>query len=55
MKTVTNLRVYDPHSRELKHLLNHLQNGEIIEASEMSQGTQIKVILDLPDGFEALF
>ncbi|CAF2114926.1 unnamed protein product [Rotaria magnacalcarata] len=55
MKTVTNLRVYDPHSRELKHLLNHLQNGEVIEASEMSQGTQIKVILDLPDGFEALF
>ena len=22
---------------------------------EMTQGTQIKVILDLPDGFEALF
>ncbi|CAF1261028.1 unnamed protein product [Rotaria sp. Silwood1] len=55
MKTATNLRVYDPHSRELKRLLNHLQNAEVIEASEMSQGTQIKIILDLPDGFEALF
>ena len=72
MKTVTNLRVYDPRSAEFKRLLNHLQNGEVIEASkinksfflffnslfrsgEMSQGTQIKVILDLPDGFEALF
>ncbi|CAF2967910.1 unnamed protein product [Rotaria sp. Silwood2] len=55
MKTVTNLRVYDPHSPELKRLLNHLQNAEVIEASEMSQGTQIKIILDLPDGFEALF
>lgn len=34
MKTVNNLRVYDPHSPELKHLLNHLQNAEIIEASK---------------------
>ncbi|CAF3362099.1 unnamed protein product [Rotaria socialis] len=55
MTKATNLRVYDPHSMELKRLLNHLQNGEVIEASEMSQGTQIKIILDLPDGFEALF
>ncbi|CAF0921846.1 unnamed protein product [Adineta steineri] len=55
MKTVNNLRVYDPNSSEFKRLLNHLQNGEVIEASEMSQGTQIKVIFDLPDGFEALF
>jgi hypothetical protein len=75
MKTVKNLHVYDPRSPEFKHLLNHLQNGEVIEASkinwivyscvliyffssilgEMSQGTQIKVIMDLPDGFEALF
>ncbi|CAF1436612.1 unnamed protein product, partial [Adineta ricciae] len=55
MKTVNNLRVYDPRSPEFPRLLNHLQNAEIIEASEMSQGTQIKVIFDLPDGFEALF
>lgn len=33
MKTVNNLQVYDPHSPELKRLLNHLQNAEIIEAS----------------------
>jgi hypothetical protein len=34
MKTVNNLRVYDPRSLELKRLLNNLQNGEIIEASK---------------------
>jgi len=33
MKTVNNLRVYDPRSPEFKRLLNHLQNAEIIEAS----------------------
>ena len=33
MKTVNNLRVYDPHSPIFKQLLNHLQNGEVIEAS----------------------
>lgn len=33
MQTVNNFRVYDPHSAEFKHLLNHLQNGEVIEAS----------------------
>jgi len=55
MKTVTNLRVYDPHSSELKRVFNYLQNGEVIEASEMSQGTQIKIVFDLPGGFEGLF
>ncbi len=73
MKTVNNLRVYDPRSPEFNRLLSHLQNSEVIEASkkdeisssylfpscfllgEMSQGTQIKVIFDLPDSFEALF
>ncbi|CAF0807684.1 unnamed protein product [Rotaria sordida] len=54
MKTVTNLRVYDPHSSPFKRLLNHLQNAEVIEANEMPQGTQIKIILDLPDSFRAL-
>jgi hypothetical protein len=34
MKTVNNLRVYDPHTPEFKNLLNHLQNGEVIEASK---------------------
>jgi hypothetical protein len=33
MKTVNNLRVYDPHNPEFKRLLNHLQNAEVIEAS----------------------
>lgn len=33
MKTVNNLRVYDPHSPIFKQLLKHLQNGEVIEAS----------------------
>jgi hypothetical protein len=33
MKTVNNLRVYDPHNPEFQRLLNHLQNGEVIEAS----------------------
>jgi hypothetical protein len=35
MKTVNNLRVYDPHIPQFKHLLNHLQNSEIIEASKI--------------------
>ncbi|UJR08560.1 hypothetical protein I4U23_012821 [Adineta vaga] len=39
---------------EFKYLLNHLQNGAISEASEMSQGTQIKLILQLSDGFQSL-
>jgi len=34
MKTVNNLHVYDPRTPEFKHLLNHLQNGEVIEASK---------------------
>ncbi len=36
MKTVNNLRVYDPHNSEFKRLLNHLQNGEVIEASKLN-------------------
>ncbi|CAF0803825.1 unnamed protein product [Adineta ricciae] len=54
MKTVTNSRVYNPNSVEFRSLLNHLQNGSISEASELSQGTQIKLILQLPDGLQAL-
>ncbi|CAF0980116.1 unnamed protein product [Adineta steineri] len=54
IKTVTNSHVYNPNTPEFKHLLNHLQNGKISEASEMSQGTQIKVILNLPNGFQGL-
>jgi hypothetical protein len=35
MKTVNNLRVYDPRSAQFKRLLNHLQNAEVIEASKI--------------------
>ena len=35
MKTVTNLRIYDPHSPEFKNLLKHLQFSEILEASKI--------------------
>ena len=49
MKTVTNLRVYDPHSPELKNLLNNLQNGEVIEASKKKEKKQKKVrFIQLP-------
>jgi len=69
---VTNSHVYNPHSPQFKHVLNHLQNGKISEAcmklkfvysffyfmyffaGEMAQGTQIKVILNLPNGFQGL-
>lgn len=35
MKTVNNLRVYDPNQPELKALLKHLQTSEIIDASKI--------------------
>ncbi len=35
VKTVNNLRVYDPHTPIFKHLLNHLQKSEILEASKI--------------------
>lgn len=35
MKTVNNLHVYNPRSPEFQHLLNHLQNAEVIEASKV--------------------
>ncbi|CAF1122841.1 unnamed protein product [Rotaria sordida] len=54
MKTVTNLRVYNLYSSEYTNIFNYLQYGEITEANEMSQGTQIKIILDLPNGFQGL-
>ena len=38
MQTVNNFRVYDPRSPEFKRLLNHLQNGEVIEASKNNAG-----------------
>ncbi|CAF2043121.1 unnamed protein product [Rotaria magnacalcarata] len=54
IKTITNFHVYDPNSSELKNVLKHLQHGTISEANEMSQGTQIKLLLELPNGFQGL-
>ncbi|CAF1322855.1 unnamed protein product [Rotaria sordida] len=54
MKTVNNLRVYDTHSSQFKNLFKYLQYGKITKANEMSHGTQIKILLDLPNGFQGL-
>ena len=54
MKTVSNRRIYEPRSPQFQQLRQHLQQAKIQQASEMSQGTQIKVVLDLSDGFQGL-
>ncbi|CAF3573225.1 unnamed protein product [Rotaria sp. Silwood1] len=54
IKTVTNFHIYNPHSPEFKNLLKILRYGQIFEANEMSQGTQIKVVLNLLSGFQAV-
>ena len=73
MRTVTNSQVYNPKHSIYEKLLNNLQKGKILSASEnrrnssdlwflivllfigeMSQGTQIKIIIDLANGMQGL-
>ncbi|CAF0758817.1 unnamed protein product [Didymodactylos carnosus] len=54
LKTVTNLHLYNTDSQVLKHLLDQLLNNDVIQANELAQGTQIKLVLQLSDGIEGL-